>query len=178
MIGVDFRDHGVVEQLQAALTRALQRARTFRAGLLVFGVLFAFVGVEVVRLGYSMHNVRELERQRDILARDVQKMQAHVKAVRDQRTALLVALARRRSNIDLAEKIAATSDLLASSMALTQLRASPDGFDIDGRGTSLTDIRASLGRLESTFDKPATFELRRDDIVQSALSFHFDIATK
>jgi hypothetical protein len=178
MIGVDFRDRGAVEQLQIALSRALERARMFRVGLLVFGVLFAFVGIESIRLGCAVHSVRDLERQRDILALDVQKMQSRIKEVRDRRAALLAALARRRSNRDLAEKIAATSDLLATSMALTQLRVAPDGFDIDGRGTSLGDIRASLVRLESTFDKPATFELRRDEVVQSALSFHFDIATR
>ena len=63
-------------------------------------------------------------------------------------------------------------------MALTQLRAAPDELDIEGRGTNLIDIRASLGRLESTFDRSAVFELRRDEIVPDAVSFHFDIAGK
>ncbi len=153
MIGVDFRTPGAAEQLQGAVARLLGRARAFRLGLLVIGMLFAFVGVEVVRLGSALHNVQDLERRRDALMLDVQNMRARVKAIRDRRIALLTALARRRSNADLAARIASASDLLATSMALTQLRAAPEGLDIEGRGTNLTDIRASLGRLESTFDR-------------------------
>jgi hypothetical protein len=178
MISVDFRNPGAAEQLRVAVTRLLGRARAFRAGLLATGMLFAFVGLEAIRLGSALHNVHELDRRRAALMLDVQNMQARVKAIRDRRTALLTALARRRSNADLAAKIVAASDLLATSMALTQLRAAPDGLDIEGRGTSLTDIRASLGRLESTFDRPATFELYRDEIVPSAVSFYLDIASK
>lgn len=178
MIGVDFRNPGAVERLQGAASGLFARARTFRFGLLVMGLLFAFVGLEVLRLAIALHGVRELEKQRDTLMLGVQTMQTRVKAIRDRRTALLTALARRRSNADLAARIATASDLLATSMALTQLRAAPEELDIEGRGTDLTDVRASLGRLELTFDRPATFELRRDEVVKSALSFHFDIANK
>lgn len=178
MIGVDFRNPGAAEQLQGAARRLLGRARSFRTGLFVIGLLFVFVGIEVSRLIGALHNVQELERRRDVLMLDVQNMQARVKAIRDRRTGLTTALERRRSNADLAARIASASDLLATSMALTQLRVAPDGFDIEGRGTNLSDIRASLWRLESRFDKSATFEFRRDDVVRNALSFHVDIASK
>lgn len=178
MIGVDFRTVGTAEQVWRALLRVIGRVRLFRTGLLAASMLFAFVGVETIRLAGALHTVHELELRRDTLAVDVQKMQARVKEVRDRRAALLSILARRRSNAELAARIAATSDVLASSMALIQLRVAPDGFDIEGRGTSLTDIRASLGRLETIFNRPATFELRRDEVVPSAISFHFDIASK
>ncbi len=178
MIGVDFRNPGVTEQLRRGTARLLGRVRTFQTGLLVAAMLVAFVGIDVIRLGSALHYVHDLEMRHVALVLDVQNMEARVKAIRDRRTALMTALARRRSNAELAVKIADTSNLLATSMALTQLRAAPDGLDIEGRGTNLTDIRASLGRLESTFDRPATFELRRDDMVPSAVSFHFDIASK
>ena len=178
MIGVDFRNPGLVERFRSTVAVFVGRARTFRSGLLIIGVLFAFIGLEAVRFGSVLHNMHVLERRRDALRLEVQNMETRIKAIRERRTALLNALARRRSNADLAAKIAAVSDLVSNSMGLTHLRAAPDGFDIEGRGTNLTDIRISLARLESSFDRPATFELRRDEMAPGAVSFHFDIANK
>jgi len=178
MIGVDFRNRGPAEQVQEAITGLFVRARTFRSGLIVIGILFAFVFFEAIRLTSALSNMQELERQRDVLRIKVQNIQIQVKAISDRRAALLAALERRRSNVDLATTIAAASDLVATSMALTQLRVAPGGFEVEGRGTNLTDIRASLARLESMFDGSATFELNRDEMGSSAVSFRFDIVRK
>lgn len=178
MIGVDFREPSLGEHVQLGFTAVLRRARYLGPTLIVFGLLSIFLGVEALRLWDAVRAARLLEDRRETLAHAVHSAHVRIDAVQARRTALLGAQALRRSSVLLAARIATVSDLLGSTMALTQLRTTPGGFDIEGRGTDLIDIRASLARLESGLAVPATFELRRDAIEPNALSFHFGFASK
>lgn len=178
MIGVDFRTPGIGERAARTVAAAFERARRFRAGLIIAAALSACVGSECVRLGSALHDLQRLERRRETLAADVQRVHTRVRMAREKRAMLVNVLARRRSNVDLASRIATAGDVLAPSMALVHLSAAPEGFDLEGRGTNVSEIRLSLAKLEAVFDRPAIFELRRDDAEANVLSFHVGIPNK
>lgn len=178
MIGVDFRNPGALERLQHLIAGTLEQSRRVRASLFLMSALIVFVGIEAIRLFAALHAVHELEFRRDLSMEHLRAMQTRVRTIEERRQSLLAGLRLRRSNAELATRVAELADLLAPTIAVTSLRGLANGIDVEGRGTSLADIRASLARLQAKLDAPAAFEVHREDGSQGVISFHLEIEAK
>lgn len=178
MIGVDFRSPGTLERIQHIVAEMLDRSRMVRASLLVIGAFLVLIGIESIRLFGALHAVHDLEYRNDLSTERLRTMQSHVRTIEERRRSLLAGLQLRRSNAELATRVAELADLLAPTIALTTLRGLANGIDVEGRGTNLADVRASLARLQAKLSAPAAFEMHREDGVQSVISFHLEIEAK
>jgi hypothetical protein len=119
-----------------------------------------------------------LEYRKDLSTERLRTMQSHVRTIEERRRSLLAGLKLRRSNAELATRVAELADLLAPTIALTTLRGLANGIDVEGRGTNLADLRSSLARLQEKLRAPAAFEMHREDEGQSVISFHLEIEAK
>jgi len=177
MIAVDFRSPGILERLQSTIGSVLKQSGQLRASSLVMGAFLVLIGIEVARVMAALHATHELEHRKDLSTERLRAMQTQVRTIEERRRWLLTALKLRRSNAELAQKVAELGDLLAPTIAVTSLRGLTNGIDVEGRGTSLSDVRLSLARLQVKLGAPAAFEVHRDD-GGSVISFHLEIQAK
>jgi hypothetical protein len=178
LIGVDFRSPGTLERTQHILAEMLERSRKVRASLLVVGAFLVLIGIESIRLVGALHAVHDLDYRKNLSTERLRAMQSRVRTIEERRRSLLTGLKLRRSNAELATRVAELVDLLAPTIAVTTLRGLANGIDVEGRGTNLADVRVSLARLQAKLGEPAAVEVRREDGGQGVISFHLEIEAK